>query len=232
MNLGPSAASAIPVLVEILREPVNDPLKVWNSHGLAQKALAYIGPSAVPALIELIRDREPLEDVEARYHRLKARYDGLWALGWIDVKHVDEQALALVREVATDPDEHIWLRAHAAGYLSRRYARTSAYLAVLAEAARPSATGWEEVSRLASVALAGYAGEATMISGLMIEILESDASDYVKQEAIKTLATLGCPSSSVVATLRALRDGQGSSVRHAAANALEHWGIDTQEDDA
>lgn len=225
-NLGPAATAAVPILIDILREPVDAPLKSGNNHDLAQTALANIGPAAVPALIELLCDRTPIEDPEARYIGLKARYDGLWALGWI---HNDE-ALKFMRERAADPHEHIWLRAHAAAYLSTEDARKPAHMAVLTEAAWPSATHWDAVSIHAIEVLADYREEAESVAKLMIEILASESSDYVKEAAAKTLANLGPPSAATFSAVRALRERGDSTGRIVAAVALERWELDADSD--
>jgi hypothetical protein len=162
---------------------------------------------------------------------LRARYDGLWALGWIHARHRDEQALAFTRDLAADRNEHIWLRAHAAGYLSEKEGKQPAYSAVLAEAVWPSATRWDEVSARAIKDLADYSEESELISKLMIEILESESSDYVKKAAAKTLVDLGPPSAATRSALRALRDRNDSTGQLVARDVLGRWEFDPESKD-
>ena len=92
--------------------------------------------------------------------------------------------------MAADTGQHIWLRAHAAGYLSEQVAKTQEYMRILADAASPAATHWDEVSKRAIEDLAAYHEEAAYVCELMMAVLESNASEYVKQAANETLTKL------------------------------------------
>jgi hypothetical protein len=189
-NLGHAGAAAVPTLIAILRERVDDPCSSNNNHELARGALANIGAAAIPALAELILDRAPVADNEEWYCRLVGQYDALWAVGCIHARDRDEPALALLQQVAADTRQHIWLRAQAAGYLSDHVSKTQEYMRILAHAASPAATHWDEVSRRAIEDLAAYHEEATYVCQLMMTVLESNASEYVKQAANETLTKL------------------------------------------
>ncbi len=222
MKLGPAASAAIPTLIQVLREPVDDPIRFGNSHDLAEKALSYIGPASVPALMELIRHRqEPGEHPEAWFANLKARYDGLWALERILWNHDHQEGVTFLQKLAAEPREHIWLRAKAAAFVSGQVGQSPALMAVLANAIWPSRTRWDQVSRDAIQALAEYRDHAEEISKTLVKLLRSDASVYVKEAAVEALGEIGAPIDLVKPVLEEIGGDGESGLRGAAQKVLE-----------
>jgi HEAT repeat protein len=198
-NFGTAAKSAVPTLAGLLREDKEKDVRTY-----AGQALAQIGPAAVPALTDALKDA----DAGVRYRAARA-------LGLIGPEA--KAALPALVEALQDKDDQV--RAMAAHSLGEMGDEAQSAAAALVQALRDRAP---EVRLQATSALAQLGPVALPVLGKALD----DPDRIVRLEAIQALELLGALGEDVVPALtKALRDSD-STVRLAAVQALDQPAID------
>ena len=208
-EIGPEAASAVPALIEALRDP---------KAGVREKtaeALGEIGPeaaSAVPALIEALKDREA-----------RVRKNAAWTLAFGKIGPEAASAVPALIEALKDREARV--RENAAAALAVIGPKAASAVPALIEALKDREA---RVRKNAAWALAfGKIGpEAASAVPALIEALK-DREAEVRKNAARALAfgKIGPEAAPAVpALIEALKDRE-AEVRENAAEALKAIGL-------
>ncbi len=228
-SIGNRAFPAVPVLIEILRMPVDELRSPWNNHIIAKKALAEIGPSAITALEELLQDRVYPEDgreseqLEGWYQNYKTRYSAVEALGMILSKYSELPPCDILLELVEDPEENNWIKREIAIILAYRGVKTSVTKKILIMSMKED-IGWDYLSQRATVALGEFSEAVDEIVPLLIECLQTGFGKKgygYMESACRALGKLGSKATSAKPALTEALLHEDNRVRSAAMEALD-----------
>lgn len=189
-RIGKPAVAAVPVLAEILADPAEPLLnRVW-----AGRALGYFGKYAAPASDELIAFLFD-ESVPLRHRPVPVE-----ALGLIGSSHPNVVP-ALLRLFQTAPSEHNDLSASDATRLRELATEAFALMKEEADVVAPllmrairDPSESESIRRKSIIAIGQIGSNAAIAIPVLIESLEFDPSEAVRDEAARALAKIGEPA--------------------------------------
>jgi HEAT repeat protein len=195
-ELGPAAADAVPVLIQVLQTK-NEDVRLN-----AAIALGKIGKASVPAVVKLLDAGEA--DI---------RYYAVWTLGWVgpDAK---ETAPRVIRALA-DKDESV--RRKAAYALGRIAPDAKTAVGPLLQAFADTNA---DVRQAAAEAVAKFGAEAVPA---LVEALKDD-SISVRREAARAVAKIGPDAKDAIPGLRILLFSEKADLVNDAAEALANIG--------
>ncbi len=193
-RIGKPAVAAVPVLAEILADP-NEPLlnRIW-----AGRALGYFGKYASPAADELITFLFD-EQVPLQYRAVPIE-----ALGLMGSGHPNTIP-ALLRLFQYTSDEQSSLSSSDVTHLRELAAEAFAMMGTDADVAVPllvravrNPSEVESIRRKSVVAIGRIGANAAVAIPALLESLEFDSSEAVRDEAAQALAKIGGPAYGVM----------------------------------
>jgi HEAT repeat protein len=221
-RIGPAASAATPSVIAALRQGTNSSVKpdrqVNSLVSSLMRALAHVAPAedAVPILIEALR-------AEGSHARSAAAS----ALGEIgpDAHEAIPILVALVKELAADPDRTDWGNSVAIAWALGRIAPNAPVTEklvqdVVAALGEAMESPYDLVRSAAAEALVEFGPRATAAIPRLVAALD-DSAGPVRAAAARSLGKIGPVASAAIAKIRALLDDDDRRVRLAAASALD-----------